>query len=77
MIAEFRRQANITQKDLANILGYSSSQFISNFERGRAAVPGSRFKKLVKVLKLKPEDKNELLSSVLEDRMQEIRRRYN
>lgn len=39
-----RKSAGMTQLDVSKKLGYSSPQFISNFERGIAAPP---FKKLV------------------------------
>lgn len=41
-----RLKANLTQRDVSIALGYSSAQFISNFECGRATPPLSKLKKM-------------------------------
>lgn len=41
-LRETRRQARITQSDLAKILSYDSSQIISNIERGVSLLPSKR-----------------------------------
>ena len=38
-IRQHRLKAGITQEDLANHLGYSSAQFVSNWERGVSMPP--------------------------------------
>lgn len=38
-IIQWRREAGLTQADLAERFGFSSSQFISNWERGVATPP--------------------------------------
>ena len=48
-----RREAlDMTQNQLAKILGYSSAQIVSNWERGVIAVPFVMVKKLVRILDL-------------------------
>ena len=54
-----REALNITQGFIAEKLGYSSSQFISNWERGVCGPPAhdmKKIKKLIKILQVEPED---------------------
>lgn len=51
-----RTKANLSQGDVASKLGYSSPQFISNFERGLCAPPLSKLKQLVQLYKLNGEE---------------------
>lgn len=61
-LKEKRKQAGLSQRAFANLLGYSSPQFISNWERGLAAPPLSKAKEIIKHLKLSRNDyKNQLL----------------
>jgi transcriptional regulator with XRE-family HTH domain len=55
-LAEQRKKAGLTQREVSLHLGYSSAQFISNFERGISSPPNKRLKSLVKLIDLK-EDK--------------------
>lgn len=57
-----RKAAGLTQKELSETLGYSSAQFISNFERGITAPPLSKMDKIVKTLKIKQGDLDSLVS---------------
>jgi transcriptional regulator with XRE-family HTH domain len=47
-----RLHAGLTQRDVQLKLGYSSAQFISNFERGISAPPLSKLKVLAKLYRL-------------------------
>jgi transcriptional regulator with XRE-family HTH domain len=47
-----RLKAGLSQRELSNYLGYSSAQFISNFERGIALPPLTKLAKMAKKLKL-------------------------
>ncbi|RYZ92075.1 MAG: XRE family transcriptional regulator [Proteobacteria bacterium] len=51
-LREARLRQDITQKQVADLLGYSSLQFISNFERGISLPPTSKLKILIKLFKL-------------------------
>lgn len=45
-----RKQARITQAELAKALGYDSSQLISNIERGVSLLPSKRIPEFARVL---------------------------
>ncbi len=47
-----RSAKNITQSNLASVLGYTSPQFISNWERGLAKPPFDTLRKMIKILDL-------------------------
>ena len=47
-----RQESGLTQKNVADALGYSSAQFISNFERGIAIPPTDKIRTLIRLTKL-------------------------
>lgn len=51
-----RVKAGLSQGDVATKLGYSSPQFISNFERGLCAPPLNKLKMLVQLYDLAGEE---------------------
>lgn len=51
-----RVKAGLSQGDVATKLGYSSPQFISNFERGLCAPPLNKLKMLVQLYDLSGEE---------------------
>lgn len=51
-----RMKAGLSQGDVATKLGYSSPQFISNFERGLCAPPLNKLKLLVQLYDLNGEE---------------------
>jgi transcriptional regulator with XRE-family HTH domain len=68
LVGEFlqkkRQESGLSQGDLAAKLGYSTSQFVSNWERGLCSAPFSIMSKLVKLLRI---DRDELLNLMMED----------
>jgi transcriptional regulator with XRE-family HTH domain len=48
-LQEMRNKASLTQREVSLALGYSSAQFISNFERGIAVPPLKKLRVLVKM----------------------------
>lgn len=50
-----REKAGVTQAVVADALGYSSPQFISNWERGTSVPPISAIPTLAKTIKVSPE----------------------
>lgn len=73
VLAEFlknrRVQKGLTQSAVAEKLGYTTSQFISNWERGISSPPMKTLKKLSKMYGVSPEEVYEI---VLEVSVQEV-----
>ena len=55
-LRESRIKAGLSQKDVADRLGYSTAQFISNWERGLSSPPVDTLKRLTEILNAKPKD---------------------
>ena len=68
-IKKRREVLKLTQRQLSNSLGFSSSQFISNLERGIAEIPPSRIKDFAEVLQM---DNNEFANLVSESLKRKI-----
>lgn len=66
-VGEFLREkriaAGFTQRDVSLALGYSSAQFISNFERGIAVPPLNKLKTIVRMFKI---DSSEIVELIIE-----------
>ncbi|MGE3975548.1 MAG: helix-turn-helix domain-containing protein [Bdellovibrionales bacterium] len=64
-LAEFlrkkREELGHTQKEVSDSLGYTSPQFVSNWERGVSAPPLSCLAKLVDLYKLNPKELIDIL----------------
>lgn len=56
-----REDRKLSQLQVSKVLGYSSPQFISNFERGLCAPPIDKLKVLIKLYNLSAEDMIELI----------------
>lgn len=54
-LAEFlktaRTRAGLSQKEVASVLGYKSSQFVSNWERGLSSPPITTLRRLCQLYK--------------------------
>ncbi len=57
IIRDARSNAGLSQADLATALGYSTPQFVSNWERGVSLPPIKSLKKIGRLLGDKSEDK--------------------
>ena len=66
-----RVKAGLSQGDVATKLGYSSPQFISNFERGLCAPPLNKLKLLVSLYDLNSE---ELIRLMLKEEEKNLRK---
>jgi transcriptional regulator with XRE-family HTH domain len=64
MLAVAREKKGLSQLALSKKLGYSSPQYVSNWERGTCGPPIDKLFRLVKVLDLHPE---ELLRGILDE----------
>jgi transcriptional regulator with XRE-family HTH domain len=60
-LKKWRISANLSQKDVAMKLGYSSSQFVSNWERGHSLPPVEALAKLIKIFDIKPKQVIDLM----------------
>ncbi|MGZ3774671.1 MAG: helix-turn-helix domain-containing protein [Pseudobdellovibrionaceae bacterium] len=81
MLAEFLKQKRVTvglsQRDVADKLGYSTPQFISNWERGVSHPPISALKKLGELYKVSAEDLFEVtLEATIQEVTQDLRRKF-
>lgn len=59
---EMRKKAGLSQVDVAQKLGYSSAQFVSNWERGLAAPPLEKLSTIIKIYNGNP---NEVFQFIL------------
>lgn len=81
LLAEFlkekRVKVSLTQMEVAEILGYSSPQFISNWERGLSSPPINTLKRLCSLYKVGQEEMfDKLLSVTLSDVTSDLRRKF-
>ncbi len=70
-LADKRVSLGITQADLGRRLGYSSAQFVSNWERGTCSPPLQAIPKLCEILKIPMKDMVELMTKAYRDHLQE------
>lgn len=59
----------LTQKQLSDSLGFKTSQFISNLERGIAEIPPTRIKEFADILKVESSELARLASESLKRRL--------
>jgi transcriptional regulator with XRE-family HTH domain len=64
-----RVAAGLTQRNIAKALGYSTPQFVSNWERGQSRPPLNKISKIAKLIGVDP---NELFELVLEATVSEV-----
>lgn len=60
-LQKMRLEAGLTQREVSLALGYSSSQFISNFERGIALLPLKKLRMLGKMYNMSLESVVEMI----------------
>lgn len=81
MLADFLKEkrvaAGLSQKDVADKLGYSTPQFISNWERGVSHPPINALKKLGEMYKISADDLFEVtLSTTIQEVSHDLRRKF-
>ena len=64
-----RENSGLSQADVAQKLGYTTPQFVSNWERGISAPPFNALKKLAVLYKI---DADELFNIMLENKIDEV-----
>lgn len=65
-----RKKAGLTQREVGNVLGFASAQFVSNWERGVARIPVHLIRQ---VSELYGTDWRKLVTLVAEDFKQEVK----
>jgi transcriptional regulator with XRE-family HTH domain len=68
-IKKRRAVLKLTQKELSGSLGFKTSQFISNLERGIAEIPPSRIKDLAGILQVEANELANLVSESLKRKL--------
>ena len=68
-----RINADMTQIEVARKLGYSSAQFISNFERGLCSPPLKQMKKLTNLYDLDP---GEVIDIMMKERLEILEKAF-
>lgn len=81
MLADFLKEkrvaAGLSQKDVADKLGYSTPQFISNWERGVSHPPINALKKIGEMYKVSADELFEVtLNATIQDVTQDLRRKF-
>ncbi|MGZ3772967.1 MAG: helix-turn-helix domain-containing protein [Pseudobdellovibrionaceae bacterium] len=72
-----REQSGLSQRDVANLLNYSTPQFISNWERGISYPPATAINKLASAFKINAEELfDPMLKAILEQTENNLRRKY-
>jgi transcriptional regulator with XRE-family HTH domain len=61
-LKESRKAVGLTQKEVSTKLGYSTSQFISNFERGACLPPNKKLPALTRIYKV---DRQEIKDRIM------------
>lgn len=56
-----RKNLNLSQHEVAKVFGYSSPQFVSNWERATCSAPLKVLRKLVKLYQLDPNTLGEFI----------------
>lgn len=75
---EKRLKQDLSQKDVASHLGYSTPQFISNWERGISTPPLSAIPQLAKIYKVSPDEMfNKILDMTLRQTKQNLIQEYS
>ncbi|MNJ94612.1 HTH-type transcriptional regulator ImmR [compost metagenome] len=76
-LKEKRLAANLTQAEVAHKMGYSSPQFVSNWERGVSNPPVETLKELAKLYNASIDDIYEiLLKSSIEEVERNLRKKF-
>lgn len=73
LLKEYRLKAQLTQHDLAQKFGYSTSQFISNWERGVSQPPMETLVQLSALLKI---PKNTIKELLIEEAIQQAEQKF-
>jgi DNA-binding XRE family transcriptional regulator len=68
-LQEMRIRARLTQREVSLALGYSSAQFIANFERGLATPPLKKMRELIHMYRMPVE---KVMQLILDQQKEEL-----
>ncbi len=68
-LKEIRKNAGLSQKEVADTLGYKSSQFVSNWERGLSSPPLTTLRRLARLYRIA---ENEMFSRIRDIAVREL-----
>jgi transcriptional regulator with XRE-family HTH domain len=74
ILKQARESSGLTQRQVATKLGYSSPQYVSNWERGRVSPPLAKLAKVVDIVNASPTKIQDLL---IEDATRTIRSTFS
>lgn len=74
-LQEKRIAAGLSQGDVSDKLGYSTKQFVSNWERGVSLPPGKNFKLLCTLLKLNGTEIEKVSEKILKFALDKTKKR--
>ncbi len=72
VLLQARKKKNLTQKDVSTQLGYSTAQFISNWERGVSFPPAKVIRKLAEIYTV---NETKLLAAYCEHKIDSYKRK--
>ena len=76
-LKEKRVESGLSQKEVAEKLGYSTSQFISNWERGISHPPLNTLRQLAEMYRISPDDMfNVLLKTTIAQVELDLKKKY-
>lgn len=76
-LKKVRINAGLTQKEVSKVLGYKSSQFVSNWERGLSSPPISTLRKLCTIYKASEEEMFSVVRDIaIRNLEEELRREF-
>lgn len=77
-LKEGRKKQSLSQGDLADVLGYESPQYVSDWERGVSSIPIKKLTQIAHVLKLSEEELFEKMLLLAKARLEEgMLKEYN
>lgn len=74
LIRTSRQTSGLSQKQLADELGYTSSQFISNWERGISSPPLDKLEEICNLLKITPK---QIIEAIMLETETNLRRQFS
>ena len=74
-LKDIRVKRNMTQAELAKKLGYTTSQFVSNWERGLCSPPLNSIPDIATILGISQKEIRDMMNLILEETRSELERR--